>query len=140
VDAPDALAEQLAAVLDQPPYEPVTGVEVGAGSSPSTGLLAAWLRLKLDVPVTWRYSPPEEWEHGIQKVRLTRANGDIVLERTNDIDATLTQPGQPSHDIVLPAGLRECLAEELRRLDPDLLYGRVITEGWELGPATTSES
>jgi glucose-6-phosphate dehydrogenase assembly protein OpcA len=51
--------EQLAAVLDQPPYEPVTGVEViGAGSSPSTGLLAAWLRLKLDVPVTWRYSPP----------------------------------------------------------------------------------
>ncbi len=126
--------EQLAAVLDQPPYEPVTGVEVvGAGSSPSTGLLAAWLRLKLDVPVTWRYSPPEEWEHGIQKVRLTRASGDIVLERTNDIDATLTQPGQPSHDIVLPRRtLRECLAEELRRLDPDLLYGRVITEGWEL--------
>jgi hypothetical protein len=36
-------------------------------------------------------------------VRLTRANGDILLERTNDIDATLTQPGQPSHDIVLPA-------------------------------------
>ncbi|GAA4063201.1 glucose-6-phosphate dehydrogenase assembly protein OpcA [Microbacterium laevaniformans] len=135
--------EQLAAVLDQPPYEPVTSVEVvGAGSSPSTGLLAAWLRLKLDVPVTWRYSPPEEWEHGIQKVRLTRASGDIVLERTNDIDATLTQPGQPSHDIVLPRRtLRECLAEELRRLDPDLLYGRVITEGWELlGPATTSES
>ena len=131
--------EQLAAVLDQPPYEPVTAVEVvGAGSSPSTGLLAAWLRLKLDVPVTWRYSPREEWEHGIQRVRLTRASGDIVLERSNDIDATLTQPGQPSHDIVLPRRtLRECLAEELRRLDPDLLYGRVITEGWELlGPPT----
>ena len=26
--------------------------------------------------------------------------------------------------------LRECLAEELRRLDADVLYGRVITEGW----------
>lgn len=133
--------EQLAAVLDQPPYEAVTAVEVvGAGNSPSTGLLAAWLRLKLDVPVTWRYSPPEEWEHGIQRVRLTRASGEIVLERSNDIDATLTQPGQPSHDIVLPRRtLRECLAEELRRLDPDVLYGRVITEGWELlGPPTTS--
>ena len=133
--------EQLAAVLDQPPYEEVTAVEVvGAGNSPSTGLLAAWLRLKLDVRVTWRYSPPEEWEHGIQRVRLTRASGDIVLERSNDIDATLTQPGQPSHDIVLPRRtLRECLAEELRRLDPDVLYGRVITEGWELlGPPTTS--
>ena len=135
--------EQLAAVLDQPPYEPVTAVEVvGAGTSPSTGLLAAWLRLKLDVDVTWRYSPPGEWEHGIQRVRLTRANGDILLERSNDIDATLSQPGQPEHDIVLPRRtLRECLAEELRRLDPDLLYGRVITEGWErLGPPTSADA
>ncbi|GAA3023823.1 glucose-6-phosphate dehydrogenase assembly protein OpcA [Microbacterium dextranolyticum] len=135
--------EQLAAVLDQPPYEPITTVEVvGAGTSPSTGLLAAWLRLELGVPVVWRYSARDEWEHGIQSVRLGRASGDILLQRTNDIDATLTQPGQPSHDIVLPRRtLRECLAEELRRLDPDVLYGRVITEGWELlGPPTTSPS
>ena len=134
--------EQLAAVLDQPPYEPVTAVEVvGSGSSPSTGLLAAWLRLKLDVPVDWHYARPEEWSHGIQRVRLTRASGDILLERSNDLDATLTQPGQPSHDIVLPRRtLRECLAEELRRLDPDLLYGRVITAGWELlGPPDSPE-
>ncbi len=35
---------QLAAVLDQPPYEPITAVEVaGAADSPSTLLLAAWL-------------------------------------------------------------------------------------------------
>lgn len=126
--------EQLAAVLDQPPYESVTGVEVvGAGDSPSTGLLAAWLRMKLDVPVEWRYAPAEEWSHGIRSVRLARASGDIVLERSNETDATLTQPGQPTHDIVLPRrSLRECLAEELRRLDPDLLYGRVITDGWAL--------
>jgi glucose-6-phosphate dehydrogenase assembly protein OpcA len=126
--------EQLAAVLDQPPYESVIGVEVvGAGDSPSTGLLAAWLRMKLDVPVEWRYAPAEEWSHGIRSVRLVRASGDIVLERSNETDATLTQPGQPTHDIVLPRrSLRECLAEELRRLDPDLLYGRVITDGWAL--------
>lgn len=129
--------EQLAAVLDQPPFEEVTAVEiVGSGSSPSTGLLAAWLRLQLDVPVDWHYAPKDEWPHGIQRVRLSRASGDILLERSNAVDATLTQPGQPSHDIVLPRRtLRECLAEELRRLDPDLLYGRVITTGWELlGP------
>lgn len=126
--------EQLASVLDQPPYDEVTAVDVvGAGSSPSTGLLAAWLRLKLDVTVTWRYSAPAEWDHGIQKVILHRASGEVHLERSNDIDAKLTQPGQPAHDIVLPRrSLRECLAEELRRLDPDLLYGRVITEGWGL--------
>jgi len=126
--------EQLAAVLDQPPYEPVTEVEViGSGSSPSTGLLAAWLRLMLDVPVVWQYAPEEEWEHGIRSVRLRRRSGDVLLERSTQLDATLTQPGQPSHDLVLPRRtLRECLAEELRRLGPDLLYGRVITDGWQL--------
>lgn len=135
--------EQLAAVLDQPPYEPVTAVEVvGSGSSPSTALLASWLRLKLEIPVVWRYASPEEWDHGIRSVRLTRPSGDILLERTNHIDACLAQPQQPDHEIVLPRRtLRECLAEELRRLDPDLLYGRVITEGWDLlGPAVTRES
>ncbi|CDK00784.1 Glucose-6-phosphate dehydrogenase subunit [Microbacterium sp. C448] len=126
--------EQLAAVLDQPPYTPVTSAIVrGASSSPSTALLAAWLRLKLDVPVTWEYMPPEEWQEGIKSVALQRESGDILLERSSPAIACLTQEGQPQHDLVLPRRtLRECLAEELRRLDPDLLYGRVITEGWEL--------
>lgn len=135
--------EQLASVLDQPPYEPVESAEVvGAASSPSTGLLAAWLRLQLDAPVTWRSAESDQWDHGIKSVVLTRASGEIRLERANDTDATLTQPDQPAHDLVLPRrSLRECLAEELRRLDPDLLYGRVVTEGWTLlGPASAVES
>jgi glucose-6-phosphate dehydrogenase assembly protein OpcA len=134
--------EQLTAVLDQPPYEEVTAVEVkGASDSPSTGLLAAWLRLKLDVPVRYEYLPADEWSSGIKSVRLTRASGDILLERPSPGVAVLSQPGQPSHDLSFPRRtLRECLAEELRGLDPDLLYGRVITEGWELlGPPVTQE-
>ncbi|MFE1663224.1 glucose-6-phosphate dehydrogenase assembly protein OpcA [Microbacterium sp. P02] len=135
--------EQLAAVLDQPPYEAVTGVSVsGASTSPSTALLAAWLRLMLDVPVEWEYLPEEEWRDGIRSVRLTRASSDVVLERSSASIACLHQGGQPDHDLVLPRRtLRECLAEELRRLDPDVLYGRVITEGWELlGPPLSRES
>ncbi|QIG40821.1 glucose-6-phosphate dehydrogenase assembly protein OpcA [Microbacterium sp. 4R-513] len=135
--------EQLAAVLDQPPYEPITGIEVrGASSSPSTALLAAWLRLMLDVPVDWRYLSADEWHDGIKSVRLTRESGDILLERSSPAIACLSQPGQPEHDLVLPRRtLRECLAEELRRLDPDLLYGRVITEGWQLlGPPASTEA
>lgn len=124
--------EQLAAVLDQPPFEEVTAVEVlGAADSPSTALLADWLRLALDVPVRWGYEDPEHWQHGIKSVRLSRASGDILLERPQPGSAVLTQPGQPDHELHLPRRtLRECLAEELRRLDPDLLYGRVITDGW----------
>lgn len=129
--------EQLAAVLDQPPFETVTGVEVrGAAASPSTALLAAWLQLALDVPVHWSYEDPEHWQEGIKSVRLTRASGDILLERPSPGVAILTQPDQPDHELHLPRRtLRECLAEELRRLDADVLYGRVITTGWEqLGP------
>jgi len=132
--------EQLAAVLDQPPFDEVTAVEVrGASASPSTALLAAWLQMALEVPVRWSYEDPEHWQEGIKSVRLTRAGGDILLERPSPGVAVLTQPEQPDHDLHLPRRtLRECLAEELRRLDPDVLYGRVITEGWEkLGPPET---
>ncbi len=134
--------EQLAAVLDQPPYEPVTAVEVrGAADSPSTALLAAWLRLKLDVPVEYHYLDADEWGGGIKSVRLTRPSGDTVLERPSAGIAVLTQPGQPVHDLAFPRrSLRECLAEELRSLDPDDLYGRVITRGWELLEPTTTET
>lgn len=135
--------EQLAAVLDQPPYEAVTAVEVrGAADSPSTVLLAAWLRLKLDVPVDYHHLDAEEWASGIKSVRLRRAGGDTLLERPVPGVAVLTQPGQPAHDLAFPRRtMRECLAEELRRLDPDVLYGRVITEGLGLlGAATERET
>lgn len=119
---------QLAAVLDQPPYEPVTGVLVtGAMGSPSTTLLAAWLRGALRVPVEQTLIEPAGARPGIHRVTLTRPSGDIVLERIQPAVAALTQPGQPEHDIPLPRrSLRDCLTEELRRLDPDDLFGAVI--------------
>jgi glucose-6-phosphate dehydrogenase assembly protein OpcA len=122
---------QLAAVLDQPPYEPVTSVEVaGAPDSPSTVLLGAWLRLQLDAPVQHDLTNRANGSSGIHGVRLVRASGTIELERELPSVATLVQPGQPTHDLALPRrNLRDCLAEELRRLDPDDLYGEVITRG-----------
>jgi glucose-6-phosphate dehydrogenase assembly protein OpcA len=122
---------QLAAVLDQPPYEAVTAVEVsGAQDSPSTLLLAAWLQLQLQVPVAQVTSPRATGSSGIHGVTLTRESGDIVLDRSLVDVATLSQPGQPVHDLSLPRrSLRDCLAEELRRLDPDVLFGDVVKHG-----------
>ncbi|MDQ1546789.1 MAG: hypothetical protein QOH69_1693 [Actinomycetota bacterium] len=122
---------QLAAVLDQPPYETITAVEVhGAADSPSTVLLAAWLQEQLQVDVKLEMTNPSTGSSGIQGVRLHRASGIIELERTIPNIATLKQPGQPTHDISLPRrSLRDCLAEELRRLDPDFLFGEVIRDG-----------
>jgi hypothetical protein len=61
---------------------------------------------------------------------MGRASGVIELEREIPNIARLSQPDQPTHDLSLPRrSLRDCLAEELRRLDPDDLYGEVITKG-----------
>jgi glucose-6-phosphate dehydrogenase assembly protein OpcA len=122
---------QLAAVLDQPPYEPIENVEVaGAADSPSTLLLAAWLSLQLQVPVQHDLTSRATGSSGIHGVRMGRAAGVIELEREIPDVARLSQPNQPTHDLSLPRrSLRDCLAEELRRLDPDDLYGEVITKG-----------
>ncbi|PZQ91596.1 MAG: OpcA protein [Leifsonia xyli] len=124
---------QLAAVLDQPPYEPVTRIAVsGSAASPSTELLAAWLRLQLDAPVELEVTS-SLGSSGIHGVTLTRDSGDIRLERVQPNIATLEQPNQPTHDISLPRrSLRDCLAEELRRLDPDDLFGEVVQKGLAL--------
>lgn len=119
---------QLAAVLDQPPFEPVTGVTVvGSSDSPSTYLLALWLELQLQVDVERIIKQPGDGPNGIHLVRFERASGPIELSRDYGGVAVLTQPNQPVHEIALPRrSLRDCLAEELRRLDPDELFGRVV--------------
>lgn len=122
---------QLAAALDQPPYEPITRVQVsGAPDSPSTALLAAWLGLRLQVPVEVDITDGNP-SSGIHRVVLHRAGGEIRLERTRTGVVELHQPGQPRHELSLPRrGLRECLAEELRRLDPDDEFGAVLASGF----------
>ncbi len=121
---------QLAATLDQPPYDAVLRAEVsGAVDSPSTVLLAAWLELRLQVPVTIDVADGNP-STGIHRVVLHRESGPISLERTSPTVVLLRQPGQPTHELSLPRpGLRECLAEELRRLDPDDEFGAVLENG-----------
>lgn len=128
----------LAAALDQPPYEQITGAVVaGAPDSPSSELLAAWLSFRLKVAVR-RVSTPRG--SGISSVRLERASGPIDLVRPGDAVATLSQSGQPDRRISLPRrDLPECLADELRRLDPDDTYEDALLHGVErLTPARQS--
>lgn len=122
---------QLAAVLDQPPYEQITEAHVSSTPDfPSAKLLAAWLQNQLNIPVSCDLSHSSAGWTGIHGVKLTRESGEIELVRTELSVARLRQPDQPSHDIAMPQrSLRDCLAEELRRLDPDEVYGRVVTDG-----------
>lgn len=123
---------QLAAALDNAPGREITGVTVsGTPDSSSTMLLAAWLRLQLDVPLTFvDLSREASIEWGIHSVSIHSPDGDTVLQRTHGLFAAITQPGHPELEVPLPRrALPDCLAEDLRLLRPDELYGRVITEG-----------
>jgi len=118
----------LAAALDQPPFEPVVGATVTGGSdSPSTDLLAGWLAQMLKCPVKRARTRAGS---GMISVRLERRSGDVDLVRPDGNVATLTQAGQPVRRIGLARrGLAECLADELRRLDPDEIYAQALTKG-----------
>lgn len=120
---------QLAAVLDQfKDFSSITALQVeGASDSPSTLLLASWLHRALDVPITVIEDPRGT---GIRRVVLESSKGNVELYRPGLVEAILSQPGQPVQRISLPRRtLEDCLAEELRRLDPDEVFGEVVTVG-----------
>lgn len=107
----------LAATLDQAPYDPITSVLVsGLKDEPALDILAGWLAGRLDCPVSRAV--------GELKVELTRASETIVLSRPQDgITATLTRTGRPDAQIPLARReTRDCLAEDMRRLDADEIY------------------
>ncbi|HET8766990.1 MAG TPA: glucose-6-phosphate dehydrogenase assembly protein OpcA, partial [Pedococcus sp.] len=118
----------LAAALDQPPFEPVLEATVTGGSdSPSTDLLAAWLAETLRCPVQRARTRAGS---GMVSVRLERRSGPVDLVRPDGVIATLSQPGQPVRRISLARrATAECLADELRRLDPDEIYEETISKG-----------
>lgn len=118
----------VAAMLDQPPYEPVHEVVVaGQHDHPSVDLIAAWLALELRCPA--RIERQRDVP-AITTVRLERASGLLEITRPDGKVALLRQPGQPEHRIALPLrSLDECLTEELRRLDADDVYGEVLCKG-----------
>jgi glucose-6-phosphate dehydrogenase assembly protein OpcA len=115
----------LAAALDLPPYEKVTAAAVtGEADSPSTDLLAAWLAVCLRIPVSRHRATSGE---GIVRVVLERRTGTVELFRPDGKVGTLTQPGQPDRRVALQRrSVRDCLAEELRRLDPDEIYAETL--------------
>jgi glucose-6-phosphate dehydrogenase assembly protein OpcA len=119
---------QLAAVLDDLPREATRKVVVeGSERSPSVILLGTWLGYKLDAEVEVVGDPRQR---GLFRVTLCREGGDVTIHRPGRNVATLSQPGSPDQQIALPVrSLAQCLAEELRRLDPDEAFGDVLTRG-----------
>lgn len=116
----------LTSALDEPPHEDILRAEVdGEADSASADLLAGWLSSRLGAPVH-RYSIEVPGGH-VGAVRIERPSGTVELQRLDGKSARLTQPGQPVRRVALPRrAVRECLAEELRRLDPDEIFEEAL--------------
>ncbi|MBC7298648.1 MAG: glucose-6-phosphate dehydrogenase assembly protein OpcA, partial [Demequina sp.] len=117
----------LASALEQVSDQRVTKARMhGDVNSPSILLLGAWLRRTLGCEFEATYDPEAT---GLVSVCLETPAGEIAIHRPDGINATLTQPGQPDHVIAIPSrSLGECLAEELRRMDDDPVYGEALHE------------
>ena len=113
----------LAAAFDQPTGAVSGGTITAERDNPSAALLATWLQIRL------RTSVDIEWtDHsGIQSIHLSTNNGEMAITRPDGVTATLVRSGEPDALISLPRrDLTTLLNEELRRLNPDDVYGRVI--------------
>ena len=113
----------LASALDAP-FSPIrSGQVVCEPDNASAELLARWLGCRLGVPVERR----DEGGPGISDVVLSTDEGDIRVRRTDSRVALLSRPGWPERPVALARrSTTELLAEELRRLDPDDVYGATL--------------
>lgn len=133
----------LAAALEEPPAEPVTSARVSGGlERPAVPLIAGWLADRLGVPV----ETVDDGSGTMTEVHLERAGSPVTLRREpGSTVAVLHRPGRVDQHINLPQrSLDDCLIEELRRLDGDVVYGDTLTEGLCLitgphGPAALSD-
>lgn len=111
----------LAAAMDEPPFEPIESVTVsGLRNEPALDILAGWLAARLGCPV--------RRSSGALVVRLHRPTVSVAIERPQTgRTATLTRTGDPDQRIALARReTRDCLAEELRRLDADEIYAEAL--------------
>jgi glucose-6-phosphate dehydrogenase assembly protein OpcA len=107
----------LTSALDQPPLEPVNSALVsGLKQEPALDIMAGWLASRIDGPVRRAVGP--------LKVELNRPSETVSLIRPQTgVTATLSRTAKP--DALVPLARREakeCLAEDLRRLDADEIY------------------
>jgi len=113
----------LAATLDQPYPELISGEVLAEPDNPSADLIAAWLGNRLGVDVV----RGESGGPGVTEVSFETAAGRVSLSRPDGRNATLAWPGRPERRVALHRReTTDLIAEELRRLEPDEVYAETL--------------
>ena len=122
----------LSSALDQRAGAPVTSAEVtGPAEDPAVDLAAGWLADRLDVPVTRLAGESDSIpvdDAGIPTAPVERAvlhfdGGELVMEVVDHRSVRITDGDTDNLVTLHRRTLGECLAEELRHLEPDAAFG-----------------
>ena len=115
----------IAAAIEVPPIKTITRAIIeGDADRPSLRLLGDWLAMNLHCEVE---IIGNHLGKAITRVELVREDGSIVLDRQDGKVTSICQPGHNAQKLAMPIrDLKECLAEELRRLYPDEVYTDVL--------------
>lgn len=113
----------LAAALDQTTGEPLSGRIVADDSNPVAILLRAWLQCRLGIPIDFE----DDDRAQITRVTLTTDVGDIDIRRTSVMSCEFSVPGSAARIVpIRRRSIPELLAEDIRRLDADEIYGETL--------------
>jgi glucose-6-phosphate dehydrogenase assembly protein OpcA len=113
----------LAATLDQPYPELLSGEVLAEPGTPTADLIAAWLGTRLGIEVQRRDSGGP----GITEVGFDTTDGRVTIFRPDGRTATLAWPGHPERRVALHRReTADLIAEELRRLEPDEVYAETL--------------
>lgn len=127
----------LASAFDLPPHAPFdSATVVGPEKDPSVDVAAGWLADRLGIPVYRAISGEDKIpldyrdrpKPAVTQVTFERENGDnLCIDIDSATTATVRNGARPAFKVALTRPtIEECLAEELRHLDPDVAYARAL--------------
>lgn len=114
----------VAGAFDTTEERVVGATIVAPPTDPTAALMSGWLAARLGItPVL---EPTDQWPR-MRSVSLLCANGDCVMVTREDGTALFSRTGQEDRYMPLPRRtVGDELAEELRRLDADQIYGEAL--------------
>lgn len=124
----------VASSLEQRPKDILRARVYGQANHPSVDIAAGWLADRLGVEIIRASADPVEEEasreaghFGISRLELEQEDGVIVVSVVDYRTIRLSVPGRPDSLVALSRrGIAECLAEEMRHLDPDTAYAHAL--------------
>lgn len=123
----------VASSLEQCPGNRILNARVyGPGDHPSVDIAAGWLADRLGLEIV-RSADDRQREESqdrhflIERLELGQPDGAVVISVVDYRTIRVSVPGRPDSLVALSRrSIADCLAEELRHLDPDIAYAQAL--------------